>query len=123
MFAQAPALANGPLKIEVGPPPSFLQREADIVLLSLTRSHTHRAVAYGSDPSALLVALTRARKRLVIFGDAGTLLRRSQWDGPLEHLDQDAARQEKQLVSRLVRYLDGIVQKRRSGQVRQEGRS
>jgi hypothetical protein len=121
LVARAPALADGRLKIEIAA--GFPQREADLVLLSLTRSHTHRAVAYGADPGALLVALTRAREKLIIFGDAGTLLRRSQWDGPLEHLDQAAAREERQLISRWVRYLDDAMLQRRSMQVRQGSNS
>jgi len=99
--------AKAPLSIEIGAAASFRQREAAIVLLSLTRSHTHRAVAFGQDPELLALALTRARVKLILFGDAGTLLRRSQWDGPLEHLDQSAARRERHLISRLVHYLEG----------------
>jgi superfamily I DNA and/or RNA helicase len=93
--------------IEVTVPAAFRQREAGVVLLSLTRSHTHRAVAFGSGPQALAWAMTRARSRLIIFGDPGTLVRRSQWDGPLEHLDENAAARERQLITRLVHYLEG----------------
>jgi hypothetical protein len=50
--------------------------------------------------------MTRARSRLVIFGDAGTLLRRSQWEGPLEDLDEEAAARERKLISRLVHCLE-----------------
>jgi len=86
---------------------SFRQREADVILLSLTRSHTHRPVAYGDSPRTLMLALTRARSRLIILGDPGTLMRRSQWEGPLEHLNEEAARQEQSLIARLVQQLQG----------------
>lgn len=93
--------------VEVTVPAAFRQREAAVVLLSLTRSHTHRAVAFGSGPHLLALAMTRARSRLIVFGDPGTLIRRSQWDGPLEHLDENAAAYERQLISRLVHCLPG----------------
>jgi superfamily I DNA/RNA helicase len=78
------------------------------VLVSLTRSHSHRAVPLGEEPRHLEVALTRARDRLILLGDPGTLLRRSQWDGgPLDHLDEAATRREGRLAARLVGYLQG----------------
>jgi len=95
------------LDLEIGVPMSFRQREADVILLSLTRSHTHRPVAYGDSPRTLMLALTRARSRLIILGDPGTLMRRSQWEGPLEHLNEEAARQEQSLIARLVQQLQG----------------
>jgi len=100
-----PALIGQEVQVDI--PAAFRQREADVVLLSLTRSHTHRAVAFGEGPQMLALALTRARAKLIIFGDPGTLVRRSQWEGPLEHLDEDAAARERQLVTRLVHSLQG----------------
>jgi hypothetical protein len=97
--------ANSKLHLEVGVPQVFLHREVDIALVSLTRSHTHRAVSFSDSPEALALALTRARSRLVLFGDAGTLIRRAQWDGPLDHLDESAARRERALIAQIVRYI------------------
>jgi hypothetical protein len=119
LLEQAMTPAASPFKIEVGTPACFQQREADTVLLSLTRSHTHRAVAYSPDARALALALTRARARLLIFGDAGTLVRRCQWEGPLEHLDQRSAQREKHLLSRLLQGLERFTQKRHAVLVRQ----
>jgi hypothetical protein len=99
------AAAGGTVDVVVGN--AFGHREAAVVLLSLTRSHTHRAVAFGENPQALALALSRARQKLVLFGDPGTLIRRSQWEGPLEHLDEAAAGQERDLITRLARYLQG----------------
>jgi hypothetical protein len=106
LVERAPVLASAPLKIQIGVPAHFRHRETCIALLSLTRSHTHRPVAFAEDPHMLALALTRARARIMIFADAGTLLRRIQWQGPLEHLDQAGAAHEKQLLGHLVRYLD-----------------
>jgi hypothetical protein len=88
-------------------PGAFRQREAPIVLLSLTRSHSHRAVSFGEEPQTLAQGLTRARCRLIIFGDPGTLARRGQWEGPLDHLDEMAAGRERRLIGQLLRYLQG----------------
>ncbi len=93
--------------VEVGTPADFRQRDCPIVLLSLTRSHTHRAVAYGEGPRLLALALTRARRKLLVFGDPGTLLRRTQWQGPVEHLDEAAAAHERQILEGLAAYLRG----------------
>ncbi|MFO0808687.1 MAG: AAA domain-containing protein [Gemmataceae bacterium] len=87
-------------------PSTWRQREAQTVIVSLVRSHTHRAVTYGDGPDWLPLALSRGR-RLIIVGDAGTLVRRAQWDGPLEHLDPVAAKRERDLTAQLVKYLQG----------------
>lgn len=107
LLRQRPALADGALAVEIDVPGAFRQREAAVVLLSLTRSHTHRAVSFGEEPQALLQALTRARSRLVLFGDPGTLARRGQWEGPLDHLDEIAAGRERRIVCHLLHYLQG----------------
>jgi hypothetical protein len=107
MLRQTAELVNGGLVAEVGTASAFRQREFGHVLISLTRSHTHRAVSYGETPRLLAMALTRARERLILFGDPGTLIRRAQWDGPLEQFDEAAAGEERQLVAQLVRYLQG----------------
>jgi hypothetical protein len=104
---QSPALAAHAGYVAVGAPGCFRHREADVVLVSLTRSHSHRAVAYGEGPAALALALTRARRRLVLFGDPGNLVRRSQWQGVLDHLDEAAAQRECHVLGQLTRYLHG----------------
>ena len=104
---RSPILNKNPLAIEIGPPAELCHREFPLVLCSLTRSHAFRAVSLGEDASALLVALTRARTRLTVFGDPGTLVRRSHWQGRLDHLDEHAALREGQCVGHLVRYLQG----------------
>jgi hypothetical protein len=121
LLSRTPAVASSGVSVEVGTPSEFRQRECPVVFLSLTRSHTHRAVAYGSDPRSFALALTRACRRLVLFGDPGTLLRRAQWQGPLEHLDETAAARERQLVEVLARYLQGQGRSPEIFQVREGG--
>jgi superfamily I DNA and/or RNA helicase len=107
LLAQAPCLAGSGLAVEVGVPSAFRHRECQVALVSLTRSHTHRAVAFGEAPELFALALTRARRQLILFGDPGTLARRSQWQGPLDHLGEIAAGRERAVVGRLVDYLHG----------------
>jgi hypothetical protein len=107
MLAQDRALAAQGLQVQVDVPDAFRERDFPVVLLSLTRSHTHRAVSYGEDPAQLALALTRARQQLVLFGDPGTLIRRSQWEGALDHLDPAAAARERERIALLVQYLQG----------------
>src|SRR5262249_7092513 len=107
LIRQSPALGPAQSALVVDIPTAIRQREFSVVLVSLTRSHTHRAVSYGEGPQALVMAVTRARNQLVFFGDPGTLVRRSQWEGPLDHLDEAAATRESRIIGKLVSYLQG----------------
>ncbi|MFN4260568.1 MAG: AAA domain-containing protein [Gemmataceae bacterium] len=107
LIGQSPLLRDTGLEHHVAIPQETRQREYRTVLVSLTRSHTHRAVSFGTDPNALPLALTRTRDKLILFGDPGTLIRRGQWHGALDHLDDAAATRERDLIQRLVRYLHG----------------
>ncbi len=105
LVSRSPALTGLPVMVDV--PGALRQREFPIVLVSLTRSHSHRAVSFGEDPALLGLALTRARTRLILFGDPGTLARRAQWEGVLDHLDEAAAAREAQVLEHLLQYLHG----------------
>jgi hypothetical protein len=107
LMSQSHVLAASPVPVHVAAAGDFRQREADVIIVSLTRSHNHRAVTYGDEPAVVPLALTRARQRLVLVGDPGTLARRAHWDGPLDHLDADAAARERGWVAALVRLLQG----------------
>ncbi len=107
LIRQSVRLAVGGLRLAVDVPGAFRQREVPVALVSLTRSHTHRAVSFGEEAHLLGLALTRARGRLILFGDPGTLARRSHWSGVLDHLDEAAAAREGTVIGHLVRYLQG----------------
>jgi hypothetical protein len=104
LIRQTPELASPRFTLVIDVPAALRQREVDVVLVSLTRSHSHRAVAFGDGPQALRLAFSRACRRLVFFGDPGTLQRRNQWDGPLDHLSEAAAAHERDLLRHLLRY-------------------
>jgi hypothetical protein len=107
LAARSAPLAAAPVSLEFGTPDAFRQRECFTALVSLTRSHSHRAVPFGGDPALLSTALTRAAFRLILFGDPGTLARRCQWNGAVEHLDETSAERERGRIAQLVAYLHG----------------
>src|SRR5207245_2659079 len=53
LLRREPALAALDQELQVGVPSLFRHREADVVLVSLTRSHTHRAVTFGDGAHTL----------------------------------------------------------------------
>jgi hypothetical protein len=101
------ALAAAGLDVRVDVPLGFFEQECAIALVSLTRSHGHRAASLGDGPAALATALTRGRGRLILFGDVGTLARRVEWQAPLDHLDDAASGMERGMVRRLLQYILG----------------
>jgi hypothetical protein len=98
-------IADSGVPVEIGLPGSMAQRECLVALVGLTRSHTHRAVPFSDSPESLVQALTRPVARLVLFGDPGTLVRRSQWHGGLDHLDETAGSLEQALITQLLNEL------------------
>ena len=60
-------------KISVNTIDSFQGQERDIVYISMVRSNTEGEIGFLSDIRRMNVAMTRARKKLVIVGDSATL--------------------------------------------------
>ncbi|MDR3715687.1 MAG: AAA domain-containing protein [Puia sp.] len=52
---------------------SFQGQERDIIYISMTRSNTEERIGFLSDIRRMNVAMTRARKKLVVIGDSATL--------------------------------------------------
>lgn len=68
-----PALHQYGDKISVNTIDSFQGQERDIVYISMTRSNTENKIGFLTDVRRMNVAMTRARKKLVIIGDSATL--------------------------------------------------
>jgi ATP-dependent RNA/DNA helicase IGHMBP2 len=62
-------------KITVNTIDSFQGQERDIVYICMTRSNSEANIGFLSDIRRMNVAMTRARKKLVIVGDSATLSR------------------------------------------------
>jgi superfamily I DNA and/or RNA helicase len=60
-------------RITVNTIDSFQGQERDVVYISMTRSNPDSKIGFLSDIRRMNVAMTRARKKLVIIGDSATL--------------------------------------------------
>ncbi|MBO9155309.1 AAA domain-containing protein [Chitinophaga sp. GCM10012297] len=60
-------------RISVNTIDSFQGQERDVVYISMTRSNTENKIGFLSDVRRMNVAMTRARKKLVVIGDSATL--------------------------------------------------
>jgi len=60
-------------KITINTIDSFQGQERDIVYISMTRSNADSRIGFLSDIRRMNVAMTRARKKLVVIGDSATL--------------------------------------------------
>ena len=76
--------------------------ECDWLVVSLTRSHVSRAVTFGESPAVLRRLVGCARRKILFAGDPGTLSRRLQWEGPVDHLDASEAAHERNWVAALA---------------------
>ncbi len=72
---------------------SFQGQERDIIYISMTRSNTSNRIGFLSDTRRMNVAMTRARKKLVVIGDSGTLAQLPFYAGFIEYAGQAAAYQ------------------------------
>lgn len=64
-------------KISVNTIDSFQGQERDVVYISLTRSNAESSIGFLSDIRRMNVAMTRAKKKLVVVGDSSTLSKSS----------------------------------------------
>ncbi|WP_064196174.1 MULTISPECIES: AAA domain-containing protein [Emticicia] len=69
----APELKEVLNNISVNTIDSFQGQERDIIYISLTRSNAEGAIGFLSDIRRMNVAMTRARKKLIVIGDSATL--------------------------------------------------
>jgi superfamily I DNA and/or RNA helicase len=72
-FEHSPNLQKYKENISVNTIDSFQGQERDVVYISLTRSNDKGEIGFLSDIRRMNVAMTRARKKLVVIGDSATL--------------------------------------------------
>ena len=72
-FEHSPDLQKYKENISVNTIDSFQGQERDIVYISLTRSNDKGEIGFLSDIRRMNVAMTRAKKKLVVIGDSATL--------------------------------------------------
>lgn len=80
-------------KISVNTIDSFQGQERDIVYISMTRSNADSKIGFLADIRRMNVAMTRARKKLVVIGDSGTLSQEAFYAGFISYAEQHNAYQ------------------------------
>jgi superfamily I DNA and/or RNA helicase len=65
----------------------FQGQERDIICISMTRSNDNGEIGFLADTRRMNVALTRAKKKLIVFGDSATLANHSFYKTFLEYVE------------------------------------
>ncbi|MEA3451244.1 MAG: AAA domain-containing protein, partial [Bacteroidota bacterium] len=75
-------------KISINTIDSFQGQERDVIYISLVRSNQNGQIGFLSDVRRMNVAMTRARKKLVIFGDSGTICKHKFYDKFVDYVNR-----------------------------------
>ena len=75
-------------KITINTVDSFQGQERDIIYISLVRSNDKGEIGFLSDERRMNVAMTRARKKLVIVGDSATICSHPFYDRLFNHVNE-----------------------------------
>ena len=75
-------------KINVNTVDSFQGQERDIIYISLVRANDKGEIGFLSDTRRMNVALTRAKKKLVVIGDSSTIGRHEFYDKFLDYINE-----------------------------------
>ncbi|UZD22568.1 IGHMBP2 family helicase [Algoriphagus halophytocola] len=67
----------------------FQGQERDLMMLSLTRSNEKGEIGFLSDTRRMNVALTRAKRKLVLIGDSSTLAQNPFFDHLLQYVEKN----------------------------------
>lgn len=93
LLLNAPELQLYAENITINTIDSFQGQERDIVYIGLTRSNTDGVIGFLSDIRRMNVAMTRAKKKLVVIGDSATLSRSDFYAGFIGYAEERNAYQ------------------------------
>jgi ATP-dependent RNA/DNA helicase IGHMBP2 len=91
LLLHSPELMPFSAYISINTIDSFQGQERDIVYISLTRSNTEGIIGFLADIRRMNVAMTRARKKLVMIGDSATLSRSGFYSELIEYAEKKQA--------------------------------
>jgi superfamily I DNA and/or RNA helicase len=69
----------------------FQGQERDIICISMVRSNDQGDIGFLADTRRMNVALTRAKRKLIVFGDSATLANHSFYKKFLDYVDEKGA--------------------------------
>lgn len=75
-------------KISINTIDSFQGQERDIIYISLVRSNEKNVIGFLADIRRMNVAMTRARKKLVIIGDSGTIAKNDFYNSFVDYIHE-----------------------------------
>ena len=82
-------LANLPIRVQTID--GFQGQEVDVVILSLVRSNDRQEIGFLADYRRMNVAMTRARRQLVVIGDSATIGTDPFYQALLAHCEEKGA--------------------------------
>ena len=88
LLSSYPDLAAYTQHIAINTIDSFQGQERDVMYIGLTRSNAERNVGFLADLRRMNVAMTRARKKLVVIGDGATLSRLPFYSGFIAYAEE-----------------------------------
>ena len=78
-------------KISINTVDSFQGQERDVIYISLVRSNEKSVIGFLADIRRMNVAMTRARKKLVIIGDSGTIAKNDFYNSFIDYIHENEA--------------------------------
>lgn len=93
LLLHSPELQEYASKIAVNTIDSFQGQERDLIYISLTRSNADGVIGFLSDTRRMNVAMTRAKKKLVVVGDSATLSRSAFYSDFIAYAEENDAYQ------------------------------
>jgi superfamily I DNA and/or RNA helicase len=91
LMPHSPELRRYAHKITINTIDSFQGQERDIVYIGMTRSNSDSRIGFLSEIRRMNVAMTRARKKLVVIGDSATLAQTPFYAGFIEYAERHNA--------------------------------
>jgi superfamily I DNA and/or RNA helicase len=81
----------GDLGVEIDSVDGFQGREKEAIVISMVRSNDTGEIGFLGDIRRMNVAMTRARRKLMVIGDSATISSHKFYQRVLDHFDRIGA--------------------------------